>query len=137
MNQMSSTEHVSNDDLLIPLYRTKVCSSLQLDVERAPSRMRNEGIKHDDKSIASYFKKLGVDKLLRACRPVKCARKAILNEPSKKCLPYSPSLKSLPLDETDLDIINQSLEMSITRSRTSTSFIKKPVLSKPDRCSVR
>lgn len=113
-------------DHYLCLSRTKVCSSLQFDVEVAETRIKNEGISHDNPNVNSKLQTIGVDNLLRASRPVKCGRKALLNEVPKNCMPYTPSLKSLPLEEFDAEIINQSLDMTLKKSKHSCITIPKP-----------
>ncbi|XP_074039198.1 uncharacterized protein isoform X1 [Leptinotarsa decemlineata] len=117
------------DDLVIPLSRTKICSSLEFDVQTVNSRMKATGIKHKNANITFRLNDLGVNNLLRASRPVKCGRKAVLNETLMKCLPYSPSLKSLPLEDVDTEIIDQSLNMSVTKSKHSTIYMKESKMS--------
>ncbi|CAH1131178.1 unnamed protein product [Ceutorhynchus assimilis] len=113
------------DDTYIPLVRTKVCSSLDFDVKTVESRLRNQGqINNKNNKIVVRLQDFGTENLLRACRPAKCCRKAILNEKLKKCLPYSASIGSLPLDEADFDVIGESLEMSLQKVKNSTNLRK-------------
>ncbi|XP_050298154.1 uncharacterized protein LOC126737334 [Anthonomus grandis grandis] len=124
--QSSSTQPINYyvADRYIPLGRTKVCSSLEFDVGTADSKLRRQGIKHKDNKIVVQLENLGTDNLLRACRPAKCCRKAILNERMKKCLPYAPSIRSLPLDDEDMRVIKESLEMSLQKVKNSIDIKK-------------
>lgn len=108
----------------IPLGRTKICSSLDFDVTTAESKIRDKGIKNKNNKIVVQLQEFGTDNLLRACRPAKCCRKAILNEKMKKCLPYAPSLQSLPLGDSDIQVINESLEMSLQKVKNSMNLKK-------------
>ncbi|KAL1500944.1 hypothetical protein ABEB36_006358 [Hypothenemus hampei] len=112
-------------DRYVPLYRTKVCSSLDFDVSLAESRIRDKRIKNQNNGIVVQLQEIGPDQLLRACRPAKCCRKAVLDEKMKKCLPYAPSVRSLPLDEDDLEVINQSLQMSLQKVKNSINLKKE------------
>lgn len=109
-------------DKYIPLGRTKICSSLEFDVTTAESKIRTRGIKNKNNKILVQLQDFGTDNLLRACRPAKCCRKAVLNEKMKKCLPYAASIRSLPLDDDDMDVINQSLQMSLQKVKNSTNL---------------
>lgn len=111
-------------DRYIPLGRTKICSSLDFDVTTAASKIRSHGMRNRNNKIVVQLQDFGTDNLLRACRPAKCCRKAILNEKMKKCLPYAPSLRSLPLDEDDFSVINESLQMSLQKVKNSTDLKK-------------
>uniref|UniRef100_A0AAR5PX19 MGA conserved domain-containing protein n=1 Tax=Dendroctonus ponderosae TaxID=77166 RepID=A0AAR5PX19_DENPD len=111
-------------DRYIPLGRTKICSSLDFDVTTAASKIRSHGMKNRNNKIVVQLQDFGTDNLLRACRPAKCCRKAILNEKMKKCLPYAASLRSLPLDEDDFSVINESLQMSLQKVKNSTDLNK-------------
>lgn len=111
-------------DRYIPLGRTKICSSLDFDVTIAESKIRDKGIKNKNNKIVVQLQEFGTDNLLRACRPAKCCRKAILNEKMKKCLPYAPSLQSLPLGDSDIQVINESLEMSLQKVKNSMNLKK-------------
>lgn len=109
-------------DKYIPLGRTKICSSLEFDVTTAESKIKTRGIKNKNNKILVQLQDFGTDNLLRACRPAKCCRKAVLNEKMKKCLPYAASIRSLPLDDDDMDVINQSLQMSLQKVKNSTNL---------------
>ncbi|XP_030754612.1 uncharacterized protein LOC115881317 [Sitophilus oryzae] len=113
------------EDHFIPLERTKVCSSLDFDVTVEDSKMRDKGLKNKNAQIVVKLNDFGIDNLLRACRPAKCCRKSVLNEKMKKCMPYPPSLRSLPLDDSDYDVIHQSLQMSLQKVKNSTNLKKE------------
>ncbi|CAG9863943.1 unnamed protein product [Phyllotreta striolata] len=107
---------------LTPLSRTKVCSSMEFDVGLVVSKLNTLGVQHPDRCIRKRLNDFGVNNILLASRPVKCGRKAILNEPQKKTLPYSASLRSLPLDNGDMAVIHQSINMCLHRSKHSRIF---------------
>ncbi|KAF7278123.1 hypothetical protein GWI33_008742 [Rhynchophorus ferrugineus] len=116
------------EEHVIPLERTKVCSSLDFDVSVADSKIREQGIKNKNPKIVVKLNDFGIDNLLRACRPAKCCRKSILNEKMKKSLPYPASLRSLPLDDSDINVINESLQMSLQKVKNSTNLKKDYIL---------
>ncbi|RZC35341.1 uncharacterized protein BDFB_005298, partial [Asbolus verrucosus] len=104
---------------LIPLMRKRICSSMEFDVTTVHTRLRDQEIEHTNPHIVVELKKMGVDHLLRACRPAKCCRKAILNERQRTALPYCVSLKSLPLLGNDIQVIEQSYDMSVKKIKNS------------------
>lgn len=126
---MVGVQNKQEYDYFIPLSRTKVCSSLEFDVSVMETTLQNKGIKHVNQGIVVRLKEMGVNNLLRACRPVKCGRPAVLNEKLRKNLPYSASLTSLPLEETDADIIDQSFKMSFNKIKHSAAKRKKKVMA--------
>ncbi|KAG5882896.1 hypothetical protein JTB14_020165 [Gonioctena quinquepunctata] len=117
------------EDPGILISRTKICSSLEFDVKTVNSRLRSTGIKHKNANTELKLNDIGVNNLLMASRPAKCGRKAILNETAMNCLPYSASLKSLPLEEGDAEVIDQSFNMSRLKCKHSNIYIKDPKLS--------
>ncbi|XP_060524204.1 uncharacterized protein LOC132700719 isoform X2 [Cylas formicarius] len=118
-------EDLFGDDVekkIVPVMRTKICSSLDFDVTAADTKIRRRPIRHRNASIVVRLHELGVDNLLRACRPAKCCRKAVLGEKTTKSLPYPASLTSLPLDDEDVSVIDQSLRMSVQKVKNSTDL---------------
>ncbi|XP_063911474.1 uncharacterized protein LOC135128543 isoform X2 [Zophobas morio] len=103
----------------LALTRRRLCSSMEFDVTTVHTRLRDREIQHGNSHIVVELKKLGVDKILRACRPAKCCRKAILDERQRTALPYCVSLKSLPLMGNDVEVIKQSIDMSVKKIKNS------------------
>ncbi|KAH0814890.1 hypothetical protein GEV33_007902 [Tenebrio molitor] len=121
----SSVDHIHGKNVAIkpepgiPLTRRRICSSMEFDVSTVHSRLRDREIEHGNAHIVVELKKLGVDKILRACRPAKCCRQAILDEKQRTALPYCVSLKSLPLMGNDAEVIKQSIDMSVKKIKNS------------------
>ncbi|XP_066139308.1 uncharacterized protein [Euwallacea fornicatus] len=115
--------HIS--EKYIPLGRTKICSSLNFDVSNQNSKIRERGIQNRTSKIMLQLQNIGTDNLQSACRPAKCCRKSVLNEKMRKHLPYAPSIRSLPLDEDDITVINQSLQMRLQKVKNSTNLAKE------------
>lgn len=104
--------------------RNRVCSSLEFDVNMVHSTLRVNGISHPNQYVKKRLEALGTDNIIRACRPAKCCRKTILNEKSKLEIPYPASLRSLPLNESDVRVITETINMiepkTGTHSKTHT-----------------
>lgn len=96
-----------------PFLKSHVCSSLNFNVTTADTKLRYKGIDHPKPSIVVQLREIGVNNLLLASKPAKCCRKAILNERMKRSMPYAASLKSLPLDEKDIRMIQQAVKNKI------------------------
>lgn len=69
--------------------------------------LTTSGIYHPNINVQKKLQDLGLENLIRACRPAKCCRKSVINEKPRNALPYPASLMSLPLDEADLDMIKE------------------------------
>lgn len=108
----------------VPPQRVRVCSSMEFDVATVHTKLRDKEMQNSNRNIVVELKKMGVNQLLRACRPAKCCRKAILGERQKVALPYSVSLRSLPLRDEDLPVIQQSIDMSVKRVKDSSELDK-------------
>ncbi|XP_008200810.2 uncharacterized protein LOC103315014 isoform X1 [Tribolium castaneum] len=104
---------------LPPLMRRRVCSSMEFDVTTVKTRLREKEIEHKNAHIVLELKQLGVDQILRASKPAKCCRKAILNERQRTALPYCVSLRSLPLMSNDAEVIKQSVDMSVKKIKNA------------------
>ncbi|CAG9832083.1 unnamed protein product [Diabrotica balteata] len=108
---------------VIPIFRTKICSSMEIDLDNIKTKLYTTDMQHPSEEVQARLNDIGVHNLLRASRPAKCGRIAVLDEFSNKSIPYAPSLRSLPLDDIDIQFINQSLNMSINKIKHSKIFL--------------
>lgn len=91
--------------------------------------LTTSGIYHPNINIQKELQDLGLENLIRACRPAKCCRKSVINEKPRNALPYPASLMSLPLDEADLDMIKEIIRQdesneNLTKTKYQTFHFK-------------
>lgn len=67
-------------------------------------------IKHGNKGVESRLEKLGLETLREISKAASCCRLAEINQAHDPILPYSVSLRSLPLDNSDLVAMEQQFE---------------------------
>ncbi|XP_044258535.1 uncharacterized protein LOC123007351 isoform X2 [Tribolium madens] len=120
MDVIIDSDNVEKSEVkVVPLMRRRVCSSMEFDVSTVQTRLREKEIEHKNAHIVLELKQLGVDQILRASKPAKCCRKAILNERQRTALPYCVSLRSLPLMGNDAEVIKQSVDMSVRKIKNA------------------
>ncbi|KAK9746559.1 hypothetical protein QE152_g6013 [Popillia japonica] len=88
----------------------KICSSLQFDVRKVPVTFEDSIMKHPNAKVNDALKDVTVAQLLDSFRPAKCCRKTVLNETPHSTMPYAASLRSLPLQESDLTTIRDIMQ---------------------------
>lgn len=100
-------------------YLTDNCSLPDFNVEEQRTRttLTSTGIHHPNYTVQKELEEMGVDNLLRACRPAKCCRRTVINEKPRNALPYPASLMSLPLDKDDLDRIKADVKRTSSNSK--------------------
>lgn len=93
----------------------KICSSLQFDVRKVPVTFEDSIMKHPNAKVNDALKDVTVAQLLDSFRPAKCCRKTVLNETPHSTMPYAASLRSLPLQESDLTTIRDIMQSNNVR----------------------
>lgn len=88
-----------------------------LEEQKTRTTLTNSGIAHPDYNIQKELQEMGIENLLKVCRPAKCCRKTVINEKPRNALPYPASLMSLPLDREDLNRIKEDLKRNSSNSK--------------------
>lgn len=100
-------------------YMADNCSlpDFTIDAQKNQTTLTNSGIAHPDTNIQRQLQEMGLENILRVCKPAKCCRRTVINERPRNALPYPASLQSLPLDEDDLNRIKADIKRNSSNAK--------------------
>lgn len=85
--------------------------------QKTRTTLTDTGICHPNQIIQKELEEMGIDNILKICRPAKCCRKTVINEKPRNALPYPASLMSLPLDKDDIIRIKADVRRTTSNSK--------------------